>query len=129
MEIIFNLVWVLMAVAFVRLWTRYARKEGTSRWLQAIALATLIVILLPVISVTDDLQAIQNPAELECGVRRNHAASNPDSIHPVVAALPLSAFAKPSVGLLYLVALASFPFPSVDNPALAPIQNRPPPAA
>ena len=129
MEIILNLVWVLLAVAIVRLWTSYARQEGVSRRAQVIALATLIVILLPVISITDDLQTIQNPAELECCARRNHVASCPHSIFPAIAALTPSAFAKPSLCFLRFVGPSSFPVPTVDNPALAPIQNRPPPVA
>jgi hypothetical protein len=95
--------------------------------MQVVALATLIVILLPVISVTDDLQAIQNPAELECGARRNHVVSNPHSIHPVVAALPSLVFAKPLLGFQCLVAHCDSPIPTVDNRAWAAVQNRPPP--
>jgi hypothetical protein len=129
MEFILNLVWVLLAVAIVRLWTSYARQEGVSRRAQVIALATLIVILLPVISITDDLQTIQNPAELECCARRNHVVSCPHSIFPAVATLPPPTFAMASYGFLRFVAPSNFPVPTVDNPALAPIQNRPPPAA
>jgi hypothetical protein len=96
---------------------------------QVAALAMLIVILFPVISVTDDLQTIQNPAELDCCARRNHEVSYPHSIFPAVATLPPPVFAKPSFGFLHFVTPSSFPVPALDNPALAPIQNRPPPVA
>ena|ERR1700686_4674216 len=129
MEIVLNLIWVLLAVAIVRLWISYARQKGASPRTQLAALAILIAILFPVISVTDDLLTIQNPAELECCARRNHAVSCPHSIFRAVAALPPPAFATPSFGFLRFVALSSSPVSTVDNPALAPIQNRPPPAA
>jgi hypothetical protein len=129
MEIVLNLVWVLLAAVIVRLWLRHAPCDGVSRWTQVAAVAMLIVILFPVISVTDDLQTAQNPAELDCCARRNHAVSSSHSIHPMAAALPQPVFAEPTFGFLRLVASSSFPFPIVDNPALAPIQNRPPPAA
>jgi hypothetical protein len=129
MEIVLNLIWVLLAVAIVWLWSRHARQEGASRRIQIAGLAMLIAILFPVISVTDDLLTAQNPAELECCVRRNNAISCPHTIFSVVAALPPPALATASFGFLRFVAPSSFPIPTVDNPALAPIQNRPPPAA
>ena len=129
MEIVLNLVWVLLAAVIVRLWLRYAPSKGASRLTQVAALAMLIVILFPVISVTDDLQSTQNPAELDCCTRRSHAVSCSHSIYPMVAVLPQPVFAEPSFGFLRFVASSSFPVPTVDNPALAPIQNRPPPTA
>jgi len=129
MELVLNLIWVLLAVVIVRLWMSHARQEGASPRTQLAALAILIAILFPVISVTDDLLTAQNPAELECCARRNHAVSCPHSIFPAVDALPPPAFAAPSFGFLRFVAPSSSPVPTVDNPALAPIQNRPPPAA
>jgi hypothetical protein len=129
MEIVLNLVWMLLAAVIVRLWLRYAPNAGASRWTQVAALAMLIVILFPVISVTDDLQIAQNPAELDCCARRSHAVSCSHSIHPMVAAIPQPIFAETPFGFLRFVASTRFPVPTVDNPALAPIQNRPPPAA
>jgi hypothetical protein len=129
METLLNFVWVLLAVAGVRLWLCHAPCKGSSRRTQIAALAMLIVILFPVISVTDDLLTIQNPAELECCARRNHSASCPHFISPIVATLPPFVVAESSFGFLRLAASSSFPVPTVDNPALASIQNRPPPAA
>jgi hypothetical protein len=129
MEIVLNLIWALLAVVMVRLWMSFARREGASPRTQLAALAILIAILFPIISVTDDLLTAQNPAEIECCARRNHAVSCPHSIFPAVAALPPPALAAPSLGFVRFVAPSSSSFPTVDNPALAPIQNRPPPAA
>ena len=129
MEIILNVVWMLLAIVIVRLWLLYAPGGGASRRTQVAALAILIVILFPVISVTDDLQTIQNPAELDCCARRNHATSSAHSIFPAVATLPPPVFARPSFGFLRFVTPSSSPFPTVANAALAPIQNRPPPTA
>lgn len=129
MEIVLNLIWVLLAVVIVRLWMSQARQEGASAMTQLAALAILIAILFPVISVTDDLLTIQNPAELECCARRNHAASCPQTVFPVVAALVPPAFATPLFGFLRFVPRSSSTDSSVNNPALVPIQNRPPPAA
>jgi len=129
MEIVLNLVWMLLAAVSVRLWLRYASREGASRRTQVAALAMLTVILFPVISVTDDLQTAQNPAEIVCGARRDHSVSYSHSIHPMVAALPQPIFAEAPFGFMLFAASSSFPVPTVDNPALAPIQNRPPPTA
>ena len=54
MEIILNLAWIFLAAVIMWLWLRYAPCEGASRRTQVAALAMLIVILFPVISVTDD---------------------------------------------------------------------------
>jgi hypothetical protein len=129
MELSLNLVWALLAVVLVRLWLLHASRNGASTSTQAAALAMLIVILLPVISVTDDLQALQNPAELDCCARRHHAASCAHSVFPAVATFPPPPWAGLSFGFLRFSAPSPVPAPQVEVPALASIQNRPPPAA
>jgi hypothetical protein len=129
MELVLNLGWALSAVMFFCIWLRHSRQAGADRRTQLVALAVLVLILFPVISVTDDLQALQNPAEADCCLRRDHAVSNPHSIFPAAAALPLPVFAELSLGFLQLAAPGSLPAPVVDHPALASIQNRPPPVA
>jgi hypothetical protein len=129
MELALNLVWALLAAVLVKLWLRHAPHKRVSMGTQIAALAMLIVILLPVISVTDDLQALQNPAELDCCARRNHTASCPHSIFPAVATLPPPVFATPSFAFLRFAAPRSLPAPLVKLPALSSIQRRPPPAA
>jgi hypothetical protein len=92
-------------------------------------MAVLILILFPVISVTDDLQVIQNPAEVDSCLRRDHAISHPHSIFPAIAALPLPALAELPFGFLQRVALSRSPAPIVDHPGLRTVRNRPPPFA
>lgn len=129
MEIFLNLVWLLLATAMVGCWLRYAPRNGADRRMQLVSLMVLLFILLPAISVTDDLLAAQNPAEVDCCLRRDHDHLNPHSIFPVVAALPLPAFGHISSEVACLLASGALPAPAVDSPALAQIQNRPPPAA
>jgi hypothetical protein len=129
MELILNLAWVLMAASLVCVWLRFALRTQADRRLQFVALAVLLIILLPAISMTDDLQAAQNPAETDICLRRNHECVNPHCIIPVAAALPVPVFAGPSFGILRLAAPGDLSAPVVDHPGLASIQNRPPPAA
>ena len=129
MELFLNLAWVLLAGLLFGLWQRNASRTGASRGVQLVALAMLVLILFPVISVTDDLQAAQNPAEADCCLRRVHACSPPHSIVPAVAALPPAALSSLMFGTVGLLSPRGLAAPSADHPALAPIQNRPPPAA
>jgi hypothetical protein len=111
---------------------RYDSQAGASRWTQFAALALLIMILFPVISVTDDLQMAQNPAEADAYylcTRRDHAVAGPHSIFPIAAALPIPVFAGISFGHPHYAAPSNLPAPTVLSPALAAIQNRPPPVA
>ena len=129
MELALNLAWAFSAIVIVCLWLRCAPQPGASRRTQWVALAVLILVLFPVISVTDDLQAMQNPAEVDSCLRRDHAISHPQSMFPAGAALPQPALAELPFGLLQLVAPGRSPAPLVDHPGLHSIQNRPPPVA
>ncbi|MGD0682309.1 MAG: hypothetical protein ABR990_09680 [Terracidiphilus sp.] len=129
MELTLNLVWTVLAVVIMCLWLRFCTRTGADRRMQLVSLAMLIAILLPVISVTDDLQALQNPAELDCCARRHHVASCSHSMFPAAATLPLPVFAELTFGFLRFAAPNYRPTPLVEIPALASIQNRPPPVA
>lgn len=129
MELVLNLAWALSAIGIVCLWLRFGHHANSGRRTQIVALAVLILILFPVISVTDDLQAVQNPAEVDTCLRRCHVATDPHCIFPAVAAPPLPAIDALSIGFLQLVAPGHFVSPVVDHPGLASIQNRPPPVA
>jgi len=128
METILNLAWVLLAGVLVCLWVRNAPRCGASWQMQVVSLAILILILFPVISVTDDLQAAQNPADVETYVRRGHSSGSQHALFPVVAALPPVSFSGLFLGYRCLVAHSHLPVPTVNNSALTSIQNRPPPA-
>ncbi len=129
MELLLNLAWVLLATLMFCSWLRFAPPTGANPRLQFVALAVLLLILFPVISVTDDLQAAQNPAEADCLVRRDHGCAAPHSMPRPIAVLTLPAVAGPNLGGLRLSILGSLDAPVLHHPALAPIQNRPPPAA
>ena len=132
MELILNLSWVLLATLMFWLWMRHASREHISRRMQLVALAVVILILLPIISVTDDLQMAQNPAEADAYylcTRRDHVAASPHSIFPVAVILPPPVFTVLSFSFLRFAAPGNRPAPLVEIPVLASIQNRPPPAA
>lgn len=93
MELLSNLVWI--AVAFALWWQWLLQRRTAPRMLlasgirgQFVALALLTLILLPVISVSDDLQASHNPAEVErTSVRNDQHLLRPDFPTPAPAAL------------------------------------------
>ncbi len=129
MELFLNLAWAAVAVCMVCLWLRYAPRTGPDRRIQFVALAMIVLILLPAISMTDDLQAARNPAEVDTCLRRDHDGSSPHSILPAVAVLPLLLVAS----LDFRVRRTTLPgrqlLAAPANPFLAPIENRPPPSA
>jgi hypothetical protein len=130
MELTLNLGWALVAVWMLCAWMRTAPRRAMDRRIQMVALAVVILILLPAISMTDDLVAAQNPAEIDCCARRDHDhGASSHSILPAAAALPLPNFTGISLAFVAMAAPSNLPSPSVENPSLAPIQNRPPPAA
>jgi hypothetical protein len=129
MELFLNLTGALVGVAMVCFWLRLAPREGSSRQLQVVALALLILILFPVISVTDDLLAAQNPAETASCARRDHMVSSVHSVFPVAAATMEPEVAETSGGCLLLAAPGALPAIAKNSPALDPVENRPPPTA
>jgi hypothetical protein len=129
MELTLNLVWALLAIAILWLWPRFAPRHGTDRRTQFVALAVLILVLFPVISVTDDLLATQNPAEADSCLRRNYVVQSAHTIIPVAATLPQPVFAQLSFGFFHIAAPTLLTAFVVDHPGLTAIENRPPPAA
>lgn len=129
MELVLNLAWVLLAIAMVCLWLHSVPQGATDRRRQMVSLAVLLLILLPAISMTDDLLAAQNPAEVDCCLRRDHGYLNPHAIFPAVPALPVAVFRHAPLRVVRLVEPGNLFEHAVLSPALAAIQNRPPPAA
>jgi hypothetical protein len=132
MELFLNLAWLALAALMCCLWRRFAprpdKNRPADRRMQLIALAVLILILFPVISVTDDLQAAQNPAETDSCVRRDHECSVHHSIFPAaVANLPLPVFEVAPAGLLRAIGPGARTISGVRLQPLSSIQNRPPP--
>jgi hypothetical protein len=134
MELTLNLAWALLAALMFCLWLRPAERSGAeprtqSRRVQFVALALVLLILFPVISVTDDLMAVQNPAETDSCQRKDHVCSGAHCISPAVAAPPEPVFAGLSFGFQRLTAPGYLPSRAASRPELEGIQNRPPPAA
>ncbi len=63
MELILNLVWAGVAAALLLLWRRFGRTDQQRTAIVLVALACVICLLFPIISMTDDLNA--SPADPE----------------------------------------------------------------
>lgn len=132
MEMTLNLAWAALAVWMLWAWVRYAPREGAPGrvdWrVQLVALGLVILILLPAISLTDDLTAARNPAEVDTCLRRDHDWLHPHLLLPAAEALVIPLFAGLSLGAVELISRIA-PLVATTDAALNPIENRPPPAA
>lgn len=89
MELILNLVWAGLAVALVAMWLSRPAHELAPRRLQWMSLFVVVLLLLPVISMSDDLIAARGPAEVDTCLRRAQDAHASPAIHTVTSfALP-----------------------------------------
>jgi len=129
MELILNIGWALIAIWMVCTWMWTTPRGTNQRRAKAVNLAVIIMMLLPAISMTDDLIAAQDPAEVVSSLRRDHDSSPAHSIVPTAAALPTPNFAGLSIAVVGMAAPSHLSAPIVDHPALTTIQNRPPPSA
>jgi hypothetical protein len=135
LEILFNLLWVALSAALAGLWLlcRAARTNdslGTSTRMQITALAVLVVVLFPVVSLTDDLLAYTAPAEVEHLVRRD--LQDQPSGHVNAAAVMIAAlFSHPhAIGLgILLRPSLSIKVGTPREESLEVLGNRPPPRA
>jgi hypothetical protein len=132
MELFLNLVWLTLSVSLVCGYLTFAPAPLKSRKATAIiALALLILVLLPVISMTDDLAAINNPAETDHLWRRDKAPLHLHSDVATVAIVPLLigifaiAVARNSDEKVTLYSLPSV----LLNGAVRAFGVRPPPSA
>ena len=129
MELALNLGWTAMTAAMCWLWARHARREGQGRWAQFVSLGLVLVIMFAVITIYDDLAMAQNPAETRCFQREDDFGAHEHVLlHPVVASTPTLAAELPFNTFRFTVP-GSHLIPTVKDPALSSIQNRPPPAA
>jgi len=94
-----------------------------------IALGALLLILFPVISVSDDLWSVQNPAEADTCLRRNDTPSGAHAILPPLASLPLSTFVQTATEAWTYFPPVRTPLLRRVTPAFPPAENRPPPTA
>jgi hypothetical protein len=108
-ELLLNIVWLSVSLLIVILCAQSVRRGDTEiSWSAGVALCLLLVLLFPVISMTDDLQAITAPAEVEHLMRRHHDA-------------PLLHMGS---NMLEAVALLSLFLPGIAVPAIGSIRAR-----
>ena len=74
MELFLNLVWLSVSLLLAIVWMR-SGSQGRKKleWSTVIALLLLLLLLFPVISITDDLAAINTASEVEHTMRRHEA--------------------------------------------------------
>lgn len=136
MELLFNLLWLALSCLLLGFWL-LRRKRWTddplrsSLAIQLVALALLIVVLLPVISLTDDLHVQIMPAESE-------HLSRPNDFFQTIADFSLHAVSVVTAGLVTLDAssqrrtYAWLSFPAEEEtPSVRYLRirsTRPPPA-
>jgi hypothetical protein len=140
MELLCNLAWAAITFAFWSCWfvrRRQARPVSArvsplpAIAVQLISLAALTAILLPVISITDDLQAANNPAEVERGAgKRDHLSSFEQAHQGVsgVVALVVSGL-RPALLTRFSLMPADSAVPTHGTAHLLAPWSRPPPAA
>jgi hypothetical protein len=135
-ELVSNLTWIAVALALWGIWLAQRRSPRAASLSlgfrgQLVALTVLTLILLPVISVSDDLQASHNPAEAERACLRNDQhLLRPEAVPPAPAALVVV------ISCLLLASPRTIAFlcpPSVSGseptPYVRGFASRPPPAA
>jgi hypothetical protein len=104
-ELLLNLLWLSISVSLVALWARAIRLGYTRiNWSTLAALALLLVLLLPVISMTDDLVAMAAPLEDDHPLRRGEM---PLLHFDQIPAAPLDTVALAALLLLGLAFLAT----------------------
>ncbi|MGB6194508.1 MAG: hypothetical protein WBF42_18730 [Terracidiphilus sp.] len=127
METFLNLAWLLLALSSICLWARFEQRTGTERRLPIVALLMLIVILFPVISVTDDLWSLHNPAETDVLLRRDHHGVSTDTVAVACPYLCQPEFAEIVLVVWHIGTVENRPVSSPPSAPFAAIQNRPPP--
>jgi len=136
MELLLNLAWLLLALPAYWLWrnARSARAKHKLTPLQClVALGCLLVLLFPVISATDDLQAMRTEMEESPLSKRSirHAGNDKASVwNSGLQTLPALLGARPSFALALehgdVAPIPVLAFSSVPSPLTA---GRAPPAS
>ncbi|WP_263359751.1 hypothetical protein [Acidicapsa ligni] len=130
MEIILNIAWAVFSTGLVWFWVRDMRSHPERRGVQIVALVMVVLLLLPVISLSDDLMAMQGPAETTSSLRR---AMHSDEMHPSVVpaalAMPEQIVASLLVSAWSQEALQNYGIPALALLLAPALDNRPPPCA
>ncbi len=129
MELFLNLAWLAVAAVLVCLCLRSEAPTVPDRRRQLITIAVLIAMLFPVISMSDDLLAVQNAFEADNYVRRVHLVASNTSIQPALPVLMTALWAGLGFPFLRFISPSALPVEEPPHPELARFGNRPPPAA
>lgn len=133
-ELFFNLVWGMLSVSLGIVWLASLHERGNSptqdKRVQLVALAMLILILLPVISLTDDIRAMST-AEVEHITRRADLLPAADQPAELVTLLEANLSLSRYLPHLQTFALLE---PSIQGArpqtgCIRQLANRPPPVA
>jgi hypothetical protein len=132
MEMALNLAWIAGAGVACACWLRFPAETRSrhARSPQVVALAMLLVVLFPVISLTDDLQAANLPAETEGTARRMLQAAHvsvPVAVNAV--GIVAAAICAPTPGAAKAALYRGPTAPVRQIPWLDAAAIRPPPAA
>jgi len=127
MEQLFNFVWMFVATASIYLWLKRGRRSPKSERSSLVGLAMLALILFPVISVSDDLWSLQNPAETDSCHRRDHGDGCSHQHFRASAALPEPIGVELGFQFQRLDMPRLAELTAAINPAFGYIENRPPP--
>lgn len=130
MEIILNLAWALCALGLILLWTRVGVSDAGSRRTQILALGMVVMLLLPVISLSDDLMAMQSPAETDTCLRRAlHTDEGHPSVIPHSMAMPAQFCTAPLIGGVSQEAVQTYRLAPPPTSLIRSLDSRPPPQA
>lgn len=128
MEILLNITWAVCSLILIGFWVRRGIATSIPRHRQLLALGMAVLLLLPVISLSDDLLAMQAPAETDTCVRR---VQQPDNSHPALwpfaAALPSTMYMPALIGLLSMPLSPAEQAPTRSIPVHPATDSRPPP--
>jgi bacteriorhodopsin len=129
LELFLNIAGALIALAMVCLWLRSTTGTSRDRRIQFVALVVLLLILFPTISMTDDLLAVQNSTETDVYVRLDHLYTSAQSFLPVAITMMVETVDEHRATSLHEAVPGTPPASLMNPPAMAPIENRPPPVA
>ena len=87
MELLLNIAWALCSLGLVIYWLQAGVSRRVPRGTQVLALAMVVVLLLPVISLSDDILLAQSPAETDSTFRRSAQRDVAHSVAPLAMAL------------------------------------------
>ena len=130
MEILLNFAWAMCSVALIACWWRGKKANAIPVHVQLLALGMVVLLLLPVISLSDDLAAMQGAFEADRSVRRIlHEDRAAVTAMPAFLAMPQEILSS-MAGLVRLLERPRSDSTAICETLLSrPFSSRPPPQA